>query len=117
MRIKQNNRIKYPGMIQDFLDELTKNEFTYFQLSCENCIFAFSHENNRNLYYLSSNKSEIIGQYERGRAIKARPLYLAYSIRSITYYNRRRRDLYRRYRSNLVDNALLLVIDFVVQVD
>ena len=45
-----------------------------FQLSCENYIFAFSHENSRNLYYLSSNKSEIIGQYERGRAIKARPL-------------------------------------------
>ena len=45
MRIKQNNRIKYPGMIQDFLDELTKNEFTYFQLSCENEVHSFYNEN------------------------------------------------------------------------
>ena len=45
MRIKQNNRIKYPSMIQDFIDELTKNEFTYFQLSCENEDHRFYNEN------------------------------------------------------------------------
>lgn len=41
MRIKQNKRIKYPSMIEDFIDELSKNEFTYFQLSCENEIHSF----------------------------------------------------------------------------
>lgn len=45
MRIKQNKSLKYPGMIQDFLDELSKNDFTYFQLSCENEIHSFYNEN------------------------------------------------------------------------
>ncbi|WP_296890127.1 hypothetical protein [uncultured Methanobrevibacter sp.] len=45
MHIKQNNGLKYPSMIQDFLDELSKNDFTYFQLSCENEIHSFYNEN------------------------------------------------------------------------
>ena len=44
MRIKQNKRIKYPSMIEDFINELSKNEFTYFQLSCENEIHSFYNE-------------------------------------------------------------------------
>lgn len=44
MQIKHNKRIKYPSMIEDFIGELTKNEFTYFQLSCENEIHSFYDE-------------------------------------------------------------------------
>ena len=44
MQIKHNKRIKYPSMIEDFIGELTKNEFTYFQLSCENEIHSFYNE-------------------------------------------------------------------------
>lgn len=51
MRIKQNKSIKYPSMIQDFLAELTKNEFTYFQLSCETEIHSFYNENNSTLEF------------------------------------------------------------------
>lgn len=44
MQIKHNKRIKYPSMIEDLIGELTKNEFTYFQLSCENEIHSFYNE-------------------------------------------------------------------------
>ena len=44
MQIKHNKRIKYQSMIEDFIGELTKNEFTYFQLSCENEIHSFYNE-------------------------------------------------------------------------
>ena len=44
MQNKNNKRIKYPSMIEDFIGELTKNEFTYFQLSCENEIHSFYNE-------------------------------------------------------------------------
>lgn len=44
MQIKHNKRIKYTSMIEDFIGELTKNEFTYFQLSCENEIHSFYNE-------------------------------------------------------------------------
>lgn len=45
MRIKQDQRLKYPSMIKDFLDELTKGDFTFFQLSCENEVHSFYNEN------------------------------------------------------------------------
>ncbi|WP_407414586.1 hypothetical protein [Methanobrevibacter sp.] len=51
MRIKQNNSLKYPSMIQDFLDELSKNDFTYFQLSCENEIHSFYSETDSTLEF------------------------------------------------------------------
>lgn len=51
MHIKQNKQIKYPSMIQDFIDELTKNEFTYFQLSCENEVHSFYNENDSTLEF------------------------------------------------------------------
>ena len=62
MQIKQNNTIKYPSMIQDFINELSKNDFTYFQLSCENEIHSFYNENDSTLEfkkgYLKETDSE-----------------------------------------------------------
>ena len=44
MRIKPHKEIKYPDMIQDFLGEVMKNEFKFFQFSCENEVHTFYSE-------------------------------------------------------------------------
>lgn len=76
MHIKQNKQIKYPSMIQDFIDELTKNEFTYFQLSCENEVHSFYNENDSTLEF----KQNFLKETDKEGEI----FYLAYeSILSI----------------------------------